>query len=214
MDYVAVDSYFKLKGRHYAFYAPSAGGGAFVQVNDSTSPYMAMLARTFPSEFARALKALGYMLFKRTRQAMMDGGVGGTRWQELSGIKRINGRIGDGAWSTRSRNPNDRFFGHLYKSVAYRLDAANLRVQIGFLSYHSVLRAKQLQEGFDTPVTSKMRRQFNRADLKLSGKSSIHTPARPLISPVFWASQAEIKPFIEERIMGYLQRNSSFRKAA
>ena len=210
---MAVDSFVTIKGRQYPFYAPSASGGAFVQFNDTTAPYMAMLVRTFPAEFARALKALGYMLFKRTRQAMQAGGVGGTRWQELSGVKMPR-RGWDRASSTRSANPNTGFFGHLYKAVGYRMDADNLRVQIGFLSFHAQDYARKAQEGFDTPITSKMRRQFNVFDRKLSDKGSIHTPARPLIEPVFRASLPEIKPFIEARIMLYLNRNSTFRKAA
>jgi hypothetical protein len=209
-----VDSYVKIKGRTYPFYAPSVSGGGFLQVNDTTAPYMAMLARTFPGEFARALKALGYMLFKRTRDAMRSGGVGGTRWQELSGVGKINQKIGDRARKTRSANPNTSYFGHLYKAVGYRMDADNLRVQIGFLSYQSQAYATKLQDGFDTSITSRMRRQFSAAGLKLSGKGSIHTPGRPLIAPVFQESLAEMKPFIEQRITGYLTRNSNFKKAA
>jgi hypothetical protein len=209
-----VDGYVKIKGRSYPFYAPSASGAGLFQINDNASPYLAMLVRAFPTEFSRALRALGYMLFKRTRQAMKDGGIGGTRWQDLSGVGRINQRIGDSARATRSRNPHTGFFGHLYKSVAYRMDTDNLRVQIGFLSYHSLSYGRKLQEGFDTPITGQMRRQFNAVGMKLSAKNSIHTPGRPLIAPVLQATKGEIGPFIEARIVGYLSRNSSLHKAA
>ena len=59
-----------------------------------------------------------------------------------------------------------------------------------------------------------MRRQFNATDHHLSGKSTIHDPGRPLIEPVFREALPDILPFVEAKIVAFLNRNSTFRKAA
>ncbi|MBU1040139.1 MAG: hypothetical protein KKF77_03445 [Proteobacteria bacterium] len=199
-----------IKGRDYRFYA---SGGTLFEINDAVAPYMAMLARNFPGEVNKALGSLGYHLRKTMREAMRAGGVGGS-WPKHAGIKRLNRKIGDRAWRTRSANPHDGLFGHLYMAIGYRRNQANMRVQIGFLSRRSSHLAEKLQSGFETPITAKMRRLYSVRGLKLSKKRAVVTPARPLVGPVFQLTRHTYEPFIEARVLKYLNNARTFVKVA
>ena len=199
-----------IKGRDYRFYA---SGGTLFKINDTATPYLAMLVRTFPVEVNKALGSLGWTLRTKMREAMRAGGVGGG-WPKHAGIGRLNQKVGDRARSTRAANPHTGLFGHLYMAIGYRRDKANMRVQIGFLSKRSANLAARLQEGFETPITEKMRRLYSLRGLKLSAKGSIKTPARPLVAPVYQAVQGQIGPFIEAKLLEYLNRSRRFAKVS
>lgn len=199
-----------IKGRDYRFLS---SGGTLFQINDSVAPYMAMLAKNFPAEVTSALGSLGYHLRKTMRAAMRAGGVGGS-WPAHSGIKRLSRKIGDRAWRTRSANPHDGMFGHLYMAIGYRRDKSNMRVQIGFLSRQSSALAEKLQSGFETAITAKMRRLYSVRGLKLSKKRAVVTPARPLVRPVYQMTKHTYEPFIEARVLKYLNNARTFVKVA
>lgn len=198
-----------IKGRDYRFYA---SGGTLFRINDNTTPYMAMLVRTFPAEVNKALGSLGWYLRDKVREAIRAEGPGGG-WAKHAGIGKIHIR-GDRAWRTRAANPHSGLFGHLYMAVGYRRDKANMRVQIGFLSKRSAGLAAKLQEGFSTPVTDKMRRLYSLHGIKLRAKGTITTPARPLIAPVYQEVQGEIVPYIEGKILDYIHRTKPSHVAA
>jgi hypothetical protein len=199
-----------IRGRQYGFYRE---GGTLFKVNDMATPFLAELARMFPAELNKALGSLGWVLRKEVRAAIMAGGPPGTSWPKSAGIGKLH-RKGDQAWRTRSANPNSGLFGHLYMAVGYKRDKANMRVSIGFLSKESVRLAVWLQQGFETPITAKMRRLFSARNLKISGKGSIVTPARPLIAPVFRAVEDQIVPYIEAKIASYLAEKKPRARAA
>ncbi len=204
------DGVVKIRGRQYGFHS---GGGTLYRINDEITPAMAMLARTFPAELNKALSSLGWILRKKVRESMRAGGPPGTSWAKSAGIGKIHHR-GDRAWRTRASNPNQGAFGHLYMAVGYLRDKAAQRVSIGFLSKESARYAVWVQEGFRTGITARMRRLFSARGLKLSGKGSIETPARPLIGPVFRAVEDQIGPYIEAKIASYLQEKRMLGRAA
>jgi hypothetical protein len=191
-----------IKGRSYKFFA--SGGETLFRVNDTATPYLAMLAQTFGPEMNKALASLGWTLRNKMRESMRAGGPPGATWPKHVGIGKLHAQIGDRARSTRSANPHAGLFGHLYQAIGYRRDKANMRVQIGFLSSRSSALAMKLQEGFETRVTQKMRRLYNARGLKLSGKGSIVTPPRPLVGPVFRAVESQIPTYLEGKISEYL----------
>jgi len=204
------DGVVNIRGRDYGFHA---GGGTLYRINDGITPAMAMLARTFPAELNRALASLGWILRKKMREAIRAGGPPGTSWPKSAGIGKLQ-RRGDRAWRTRASNPNTGHFGHLYMAVAYLREKSAQRVRIGFLSKESARYAVWVQQGFRTGVTAKMRRLFSARGLKISGKSNIETPARPLVGPVFRAVEDQIGPYIEAKISLYLREKRMLGRAA
>lgn len=62
-----------------------AGGGTLVRIEDQAGPFLAAWARTFPKEFPRALRSLGYWLKGEYQRAMRSGGRSvGQRWGQRS----------------------------------------------------------------------------------------------------------------------------------
>jgi len=194
------DGVVNIRGRTYGFHS---GGGTLFRINDTVTPAMAMLARTFPAELNKALASLGWILRKKVREAMRAGGPPGTNWPKSAGIGKLQKR-GDRAWRTRASNPNTGHFGHLYMAVGYMREKSLQRVRVGFLSKESARYAVWVQQGFKTGVTARMRGLFSARGLKIGKKTSIETPARPLVEPVFRAVEDQIAPYIEAKIASYL----------
>lgn len=198
------------KMRRYGFYD---GGGSLYVINDGITPYMAMLARTFPKELNRALASIGYET-KRELQGLMKAGSGpaGTSWKPLSEsvwlqFSRYEGRQKKLGLSERGKMGTGALFGRLTKTVGYKREKDLMRVRVGFLSLSAAELMRSLQEGFDTEVTSKLRRKFNTGALSGAG-DTIKTPPRPLIAPHYRSIESGIAARIEEKISTYLAGSS------
>ncbi len=195
------DGTVEFRGRKYSFYD---GGQTLFRINDTTSYAMAMLARTFPAELAKAMGSLGWIVRKKLREAIRAGGPPGTSWAKSADVGKLKQR-GDRAWRTRASNPNaGSLFGHLYQAIGYKREKADLRVRIGWLSTESVRYAIWVQQGFSTSITTKMRRLFSARGLKLSGKGSVTTPPRPLVEPTHRNLEGQYVPYLEMKIASYL----------
>ena len=198
-------------GRNRPFFAGS-GGGTMLVVNDEAAPYLAWLARTFPNEFNKALRRLGGRLRKTIRAGMESEAPGGSAYPPLSEISRYrllddyrnrrNAKTG-GFRGPRSLRERGKAYGKLIQAVGYRHEPELMRVQIGWLSASAASRARQLQAGFRTSLTSKMRRFFALAGIFLKAdKPALDTPARPVIEAAWKAENAaltgQIESFISE----------------
>ena len=190
-----------IKGRKYPF----IDVGTMIRINDEAQPYLAHLARTFPNEFNRALRHVGWWLHRELKEACYKGGSPGQHWPELSLVQK--GRWFEYASGRRNiRSLTPWAFGRLVYAIGYKHEPEKQRVRIGWLSKSAARRAAELQQGFETKITPKMRRFWWALDAPLSKKTTLRTPARPLIEPMFKAKEHEIKERIEKRILGYLKK--------
>ncbi|MHC1701493.1 MAG: hypothetical protein AB9900_11000 [Humidesulfovibrio sp.] len=156
------------------------------------------------------------------REAMRAGGVGGS-WPKHAGIGRLHEEKVTKKTMQRRERHKDRpkppkqhtgLFGDLFMAIAYRRDPSNMRVQIGFMHKGTVQLAEKLQSGFETPVTAKMRILYSIRGFKMPKKKTIVTPARPLVGPVFQLTRHTYEPFIEARVLKYLNNARTFAKVA
>ena len=139
-----------------------------------------------------AIRVEGFRLRKLMKAEVRKGAPGGRQFVPLSHLSRRSYH--------RGRNEPLR---RLSIPISYYVaDRDPLQVQVGWTGPRVSRRwkylAKKLQEGFDTPVTSRMRRSFIRQGGRMSKRSQnrhyfflrkstsrFFTPARPIIDP-FW----------------------------
>jgi len=215
----------EIKGRKYPFFSDGTIG-TMIRINDEAQPYLAYLARTFPKEFNRALRHVGWWLHKELKEACLQGGPPGHRWPALSLMQRgrwfenyktetmreiVSDATGDERKALakslrRMRSLTPWPFGELVRAIGYKHEPEKQRVRIGWLSKAAARRGAELQKGFETAVTPKMRRFWWAADAPLAKETRIlRTPARPLFEPMFRAKEREIHERIENRIRMYLK---------
>ena len=175
---------------------------------------MRHLADTFPGEFNRALRHIGWWLRKEMQDAVYRGGPASARWPRLSQIHAM--RTIDDAKAEQGRGkrkpPATHPFGRLVHAIGYRHDRAGMSVRIGWLSRSAAQQAQKIQKGERIRVTDRMRRFFWAAGVPLSSHTrEMVAPARNLIGPVYQEKRFEIQKRIEERILLNLQKRPSGR---
>lgn len=199
-----------LKQRRNPVYFDKAFG-VRLDVLDGGGEYLRHLAREFPAEFNRALKSIGYQTRIKLLTALRQGGSRSAKWDKVSGVKEqadpaVKG--GERLRRTRARS----FYGQLGRAggmvgkspIAYVVSKADKTVKIGWMSFQSRKLAAQLQEGFDIPVTTKMRKHFFASGLGLD-KTSINVPGRPLVQPVWDDDGKDLLRKFELRIHAYVR---------
>lgn len=198
-----------IKGRNRPFF------GAGVEIKDESGPYLRHLADTFPREFNRALRHIGWWMRKEIQDAVYRGGPASARWPRLSQIHA--GRALDDAKFEMGRGkrkpPATHPYGRLVHAIGYRHNPAGMSVRIGWLSRSAAQQASKLQKGERIQVTEKMRRFYWAAGVPLSSSTAqINVPARELISPMHREKRLEIQQRIEKRILRNLRpgRGSRF----
>lgn len=179
----------------------SAVAPTIIRIDDKAMPYLAWMAASLPRMFNRALKSIGWWMRGQIRKGMATENPGGImKWPALSRVTQT--RVLDAYRGLRKKKRGRGYIrprrfkfsklkagGKLYQAVVYR--AANMQVQIGWMTPSAAKAGQLFQTSFERPVTPKMRRFFNVAGLKL-GAGPIKHPARELIKPVYDASQTEI----------------------
>ncbi|MFZ5586141.1 MAG: hypothetical protein ACOZHQ_09450 [Thermodesulfobacteriota bacterium] len=196
-------------GREYPFIAFGGAGGSMLTVNDTAAPYLAHLAKTFPGEFSRALRHVGWWLRQELKDAAYKGGVAGVNWPPLTTLHKL--RVLDRAKAEdmggrMRRGLTPWHFGHIAKAIGYKYEPGVPRVRIGWLSRSSARLGAMVQAGFSTPVTPKMRRFFWAVGARPPAGNVIASPARPLVFPMFLATRGEVLHRIELRVYEYLTK--------
>lgn len=192
------------------------GYGTMVRIEDTATPFLAFLSRTFPSEMKRALRHVGFYLRGQVKEGLASGAPGGRRFKKLSEIQQY--RLLDEmnkAMSIKKRKyyahkrmkeKDKPYAGRMISAVTYKKSSDGWSVHIGWIRPKVASLARKLQAGFITPVTPRMRRFYFAAGIPLSaGKTSFYTPPRPVMKPVFDAEKREIGVRIEKRIAAYLK---------
>ena len=129
--------------------------------------------------------------------------MSGVKEQKDSSIKG-----GERLRKTRARS----FYGQLGRAggqvgkspIAYVVSKADSTVKVGWMSFQSRKLAAQLQDGYDIPVTTKMRKHFFASGLGLD-KTSINVPGRPLVQPVWDDDGKDLLRKFELRIHAYVR---------
>lgn len=172
--------------------------GTMIKIDDQTSPWLADLAKRFPSEFNRALRHVGWWLRTELKDAAAAGGPRGHRWPALSDAQKYR-RFDDLKY--KLAQPAVQHFGRLAKGIGYKHEPDKQRVRVGWLGPTLASWGNRLQEGFETPVTSKLRRFSWAAGVHpKKSTTSYRVPPRPLFAPIFRQHNATIQKKIEDRI--------------
>jgi len=199
-----------LKQRRNPVYFDKAFG-VRLDVLDGGGDYLRHLAREFPNEFNRALKSIGYQLRVKMLTALRQGGSRSAKWAGVSGVKdQPNPAVKGGASLRRTRARS--FYGQLGRAggmagkspIAYVVSRADQSVKVGWMSFQSRKLAAKIQQGFDIPVTTKMRKHFFASGLGLE-KGSIRVPGRPLVQPVWDDEGKDLLRKFELRIHAYVR---------
>lgn len=200
-------------GRRYPFLDGGPQGGAVrMSIDDGGGRYLRRLADQFPREFAKAIKSAGFALRKDLQEDIYRGGPNESRWSPLSGPHA--GRVFDDA-KGRPRVPRTHPMGQLVRAIGYRYDAASQSVRVGWLSHSAAKRGAELQRGFRTRVTKKMRRFFWAIGLPLAkGTTMIETPGRDLFDTVMRHRERAIQKYIENKVHDSVRQSGRFAWAA
>lgn len=187
--------------------------GVRLDVLDGGGDYLRQLASQFPGEFDRALKSIGYQLRIKMIKAVRQGGSRSAKWAAVSGIKDVEDpSVKKG--SQLRRTSTRSFYGQMgapggdkkkgTSPIAYVVDKSAHKVTIGWMGFQSRKLAAKIQEGFDIPVTTKMRKHFFASGLGLD-KSTINVPGRPLVQPVWDDEGKDLLRKFELRIHAYVR---------
>ena len=173
-----------------------------ISFEDGASPWLEWAAKEIPAFAASALKSTGWMMQKKIKEGIKSKAPGGVPYAPTMKAKRRKAL--DKAFG---REPRGSYpvLGKLRKAIGYQFDKKRLEVTVGWLSLSAVQLGKRLEEGFQTPVTHRMRLAFAAAGLGMPRKASFAAPARPTIGPMYDALQNKIYPYMEGQIWDYMQ---------
>lgn len=165
-----------------------------------------------------ALSSEGYRLKLALQRAIRAGGPAGATWQKRHPFANI---LQQAFSSQRSRvsaqkrkallagqgeaagSPLLKFAG----GIRYRQDKDLNMISVGFVNPNAKFEEyiQKAEEGFETPITRKMRKLFFAIGMA-TRKSSIKSPSRPLIGPVFEAEKSLIASNLEETFFANMER--------
>ena len=197
---------------------------------------MEVLLKAFPQYAERAtasaLKSEGFRLRNLVKAAIRAGGVDGNKWEKLNphtgvlsrakkgtvknykmvwkgqkGSKRRVRQYKDVMLSTKSA-PLSKLAG----AVRYDYDSSDKMVSIGFIQ-NAGISAGMLKlagmhaKGFNTRITPKMRKMLFALGFPVKkSTTTLESPARPVIEPVFRHEEGEIMRNIEQKFMASILR--------
>lgn len=200
-------------GRRYPFLnGGPQGQPVHLSIDDGGGRYLRRLASQFPREFAKAIKSAGWALRKDLQDDIYKGGPGEARWSPLSGPHA--GRVFDDAKGIQ-RVPRTHPMGQLVRAIGYRYDRSSQSVRVGWLSHSAAKRGAELQRGFRTRVTKKMRRFFWAIGVPIAkGTTMIETPGRDLFDTVMRHREKAIQRYIENKVHDLVRGSGRFAWAA
>ncbi|WP_319760366.1 hypothetical protein [Maridesulfovibrio sp.] len=222
------------RGQRYDFY--SGGSGSLVVIDNGSERYLKHLAQSFPGEFNRALRSVGFHLQRYIKKSIYQSRVGGEtidpaetspRFRRMAAFHRTgdktdapkrrmrNGRLIGGYRA--SKGGHRRAYGKVAQAIGYLHEPAKQQVQIGYMGLSSRSFGRALALGSrggkynwhagPQIVTPRMRRFFAATGRALpADMTSIESPQRPVIDPAFEDFRPKIGPLMERRIAGYLKK--------
>lgn len=194
-------------GRRYPFLnGGPQGQPVHLSIDDGGGRYLRRLASQFSREFAKAIKSAGWALRKDLQDDIYKGGPGEARWSPLSDPHA--GRVFDDAKGIQ-RVPRTHPMGQLVRAIGYRYDRSSQSVRVGWLSHSAAKRGAELQLGFRTRVTKKMRRFFWAIGVPIAkGTTMIETPGRDLFDTVMRHRERAIQQYIERKVHEHVRKSA------
>lgn len=196
---------------------------------------LSALLKAFPQYAERAaasaLKSEGYRLRDLIKDAIRRGGVD-SEWSKLNPHTGVLARAKKGsvknykmAWKgpkgskRRVRQYKDVMLStrlaplsKLYGAVRYEYDDETQTMNIGFLQSAGVSAgmlklARMHAQGFETPITPRMRKMLFALGFPIKkSTTTLKTPARPVIDPVFQQEKNNITRNLELKFFKSLER--------
>lgn len=221
-------------GQRHDFYA--AGSGTLVAINNEGATYLKHLAGTFPAEFNRSLRSLGFQIQRYIKTSIYRSQIGGKRIDPAETSirfrrmqkyhrtgeksKQPKRRTKDGVTRggfRQSKGGHRRAYGKVAQAVGYLHEPAKKQVQIGYMGQSASSFGRSLALGSrggkyrwkNGPqlITPKMRRFFAATGRPLPADlTHLESPQRPVIEPGFEHFRPQIGPFMEKRISKYLRK--------
>lgn len=191
-----------------------------VKIIDTATPFFRHVAKTLPNEFDRALKSTGWWLREEIKAGIRTGAPGGQPYKAYSDVtssRALDSMRGRGKTKSgkRYRAPRKLKSGHrpmgrLYSATRYKYYGDSRRVVIGWLSQSAEKLGTLHEKGGKVRITPKMRRFYWAAGIPLSkGKAFIDIPARPTIGPEYQENARKVPGYIEDKVLGYIQKEAS-----
>ncbi len=179
-----------------------------VEYNDFASPFMATVISNNPKWMASALKSAGWRVSREIKKGMRSRAPGGHPYAPPHLPNRLRSALESivGGKVKRYYRP----MGNLINAIGYDKTRAGAGVvTVGWLSRSAVYLGRKQQEGFQTPVTDKVRRTFAAAGIKLSvGKTNLEAPSRPTFSPMESMLEGIARDQFETKMLSYVSGNS------
>ncbi|WP_276691260.1 hypothetical protein [Acidaminococcus massiliensis] len=180
-----------------------------IDLKDQISPAIQKALKTNEKWLRWASKSVGWYAQKRIKEEVATGSPGGESYEE---------RLPRGARKALSTTAPKMWYGKLRNAIGYEYD--NGVVRIGWTSRTSSIEGKKQEEGFIRNVTPTLRAWWAKAaqDSKgklinlSSGKDEIEVPARPVFEPVQKKLEAEIGPYVEQKVEKYIKENEDYGK--
>lgn len=197
---------------------------------------MEILLKAFPQyadrAVASALKSEGYRLRNLVKAAIRAGGTDGSKWEKLNPHTGILARAKKGTvknyrtvWKgqkgskKRVRQYKDVMLStksaplsKLAGAVRYDYDPNDQMMSIGFIQSGGVSPAMiklagMHAKGFKTKITPRSRRMMFALGFPVKkSTTTLETPARPVIEPIFRQEEGDIMSNIEDKFMASILR--------
>lgn len=180
----------------------------FYQINvmDEVSPFIRELLRNNKTFFRRATKSLGWWITDETKKEIAKGAPGGVAFKTRTPWKRVRSSIAN----ARNRKASTRWYGQIRRAFGYEYHDGV--VDIGWYSRTAAMYGNMQEAGFRTHITNKMRILYQKADVPLSGKKEIETPARPIWRPATRDKFPKIPGYLDNKVTEYLEGGVEFGK--
>jgi len=222
--------------RSYTVYE---GGGTVLQMFGDAGGFFRRMAILYPDYMDRSIRHGGYMAQNRLKIEFLQHAPGGKKFPDISPVQRYRAldafkkrrnRYGklqpDG--SKRLTNVGQRAFlsrgkglawgmsgttwpagGKLAQAIGYEHKKKSMRADVGWLSKSAARIGAKFQEGDRTTVTKTVRGLFFVAGIRLSGKSEIVNPPRPVMLPFFQNRSRWILDQVTKRLGQYVSKDAA-----
>lgn len=177
-----------------------------LEVKDEITPMISLWLSTNPKFIRSLTKSVGWYVQKNIKQLVNDPSFN-SRWparMPYEKRRKLAARF--------RKRTSKQWMGRLKKAIGYGYDSASSSTMIGWTSSASAYDGDRFEKGVKYRITPTLRRYFALKGMVLSkDKPYIDVPARPLFEPAMKVIQPKLKPYIEEKVSGYI-RNGGFQR--
>jgi len=176
-----------------------------IDVTDEVAPLLERMTAHNKSFLRSAAKSLGFFMQKEIKQEVKTGAPGGVSFAQRRPHKFRAALQGGSAAR--------QWYGKMLRAIGYQY--ADGVVRIGWTSRTAATYGRKQEEGYETPVTSAVRKRYREAGFNLSKNTKyLETPARPVFEPMAGVLQPQIAPYMQMKLYDYAEENVTYSKKA